>query len=60
MRKVAGSVEKKVMEIKHCAFADDLAGAGKLLALESLWDAVVYLGPFIGYYATNKKILVAC
>ena len=36
MRQVVGSVEEKGMEIKQCAFADDLAGAGKLLALKSL------------------------
>ena len=55
MRQIVESVKEKGMEIKQCAFADDLAGAGKLLALKSWWNAVVYFGPFIGYYAKSSK-----
>ena len=55
MRQIVESVKEKGMEIKQCAFADDLAGAGKLFALKSWWNAVVYFGPFIGYYAKSSK-----
>ena len=45
MRRVVGSVEGKGVDINQCAFADDLASAGRLLALKVWWDVVVYLGP---------------
>ena len=34
--------------IKHCAYADDLGGAGKLFELRKWWDKVEHYGPLFG------------
>jgi hypothetical protein len=41
--------------MKHAAFADNLFGAGDLDLLRKWWDAIVNLGPYIGYYAKASK-----
>lgn len=41
--------------VKHAAFADDLFGAGDLDHLRKWWDAIVNLGPYMGYYAKASK-----
>ena len=48
-------VKSKGGEIKEVAFANDLTGAGKLLALKSWWDAILKSGLLIGYKANPKK-----
>ena len=41
--------------VKYAAFADDLFGAGKFDHLRKWWDAIVNLGPYIGYHAKASK-----
>ena len=42
-------------ETKHVAYADDLAGIGKLLNLRKWWDDIMINGPLIGYKPNAKK-----
>ena len=42
-------------KVKQAAFADDLAGAGKLTGLRTWWDAILEKGKFIGYHAKPTK-----
>ena len=50
--------EQEVSKKKQCAFADDLAGTGMLLALKSWWDVVVYPGPFIDAKPSKSWLIV--
>ena len=52
---IAGFVLESNLHVKQVAFADDLAGAGTLEALKIWWDAIVELGPYIGYNAEPSK-----
>ena len=42
-------------EVKNAAYADDLAGTGKLQALKKWWDDVNDLGPLLGYNPKASK-----
>ena len=42
-------------EVKNAAYADDLAGTGKLHALKKWWDDVNDLGPLLGYNPKASK-----
>ena len=42
-------------EVKHAAYADDLAGAGKLKNLRTWWDNVTEIGPLLGYFPRPDK-----
>ena len=42
-------------DVKNVAFADDLAGAGKIENLKAWWDEVNRIGPMIGYYPKASK-----
>ena len=55
MNRILQVVVEKNMYVKQAAFADDISGAGKLLALKIWWDAIIYYGPFLGYYAKPSK-----
>ena len=52
IRDMAG---EKIQNPKQTAFADDLTGAGTLLALREWWDDIVDKGPYIGYFAKPSK-----
>ena len=41
--------------LKHCAYSDDLGGAGKILELEKWWEQVEHYGPLFGYYPKATK-----
>ena len=42
-------------EVMHVAFADDLAGAGRLRGIRIWWDQVKSVGPKLGYYPNASK-----
>ncbi|MEM7298736.1 MAG: C2H2-type zinc finger protein [Bacteroidota bacterium] len=42
-------------ETKQIAFADDLAGAGKLKNIKSWWDQICTKGPLLGYFPKASK-----
>ena len=42
-------------EVKHAAYTDDLAGAGKLKNLRTWWDNVTEIGPLLGYFPRPDK-----
>ena len=42
-------------DVKNVAFADDLAGAGKIENLKAWWDEVNRIGPMIGYHLKASK-----
>ena len=44
-------------DLKHVAYADDLAGAGKLHDLRIWWSRVESFGPLLGYYPKASKSL---
>ena len=48
-------VESKHKFAKIAAFADDIAGAGKLNGLRILWDEICRLGPKYGYFPQPSK-----
>ncbi|XP_066922310.1 uncharacterized protein [Clytia hemisphaerica] len=52
---VDGGMEIKSEEVKSVAFADDLAGAGKLRDLLLWWNTIVRLGPLFGYHPKASK-----
>ena len=41
--------------VKHAAFADDLFGAGLIESLKIWWDAIIKVGPLLGYTAKPSK-----
>ncbi len=49
------TLNREHSEVKLCAIADDLAGAGELVHLRQWWDRVVSKGPIIGYTAKPEK-----
>jgi hypothetical protein len=40
---------------KQVAFADDLLGAGKLIALRNWWFQIIQKGPLLGYHPNAQK-----
>ena len=42
-------------KIKHAAYADDLAGVGKLESLKRWWQNLIDFGPKLGYYPEPSK-----
>ena len=52
--------EQGVKKVKHAAYADDIAGSGKLRILRLWWNNVEQYGPLFGYYpeATKSWLLV--
>ena len=42
-------------DVKHVAYADDLAAAGKCHELLVWWKNVIKFGPLIGYNANPQK-----
>ena len=42
-------------DVKNVAFADDLAGAGKIENLKAWWDEVNRIGPMNGYHPKASK-----
>lgn len=41
--------------VKHVAFADDLAGAGKIHDIKSWWENLKSSGPGVGYFPNETK-----
>ena len=52
--------DRQNFNIKHCAYADNLGGAGKLFELRKWWGKVEHYGPLFGYYpkATKSWLIV--
>ena len=42
-------------QTKHVAYADDIAGIGKLKKLRKWWDDIVQNGPLLGYHPKASK-----
>lgn len=52
-------IEHGKTNVKQVAYADDLAGAGKLVHLKEWWDLVMVKGPEIGYLPNpTKSVLI--
>jgi len=51
----AEKVKTESVEAKIAAFADDLAGVGKLTGLKVLWDEICRTGPKYGYFPEPSK-----
>ena len=41
--------------VKQCWFADDASGAGPAAEIKKWWDALISIGPDLGYFPNNKK-----
>ena len=41
--------------MKHVAYADDIAGSGKLQKLKTWWDKIMEAGPKLGYFPKASK-----
>ena len=48
-------VQSRSVDAKIAAFADDLAGVGKLIGLKVLWDEICRIGPKYGYFPEPSK-----
>ena len=49
----------EVTEVKQVAYADDLAGAGKLVKLRNWWEMILTHGPQQGYHPNaTKSVLI--
>ena len=48
-------INHKDTHVKHVGYADDIAGAGKLMHLRQWWEEMQQLGPTFGYYPNAKK-----
>ena len=42
------------------AYADDLAGGGKIVNLRSWWDKLLEKGPPLGYFPKASEVLAGC
>ncbi|MCH2405735.1 MAG: hypothetical protein MK200_06040, partial [Nitrosopumilus sp.] len=55
MSTIINHMADKAENLKQAAFADDLTGAGNILALKIWWDMIIDIGKFIGYIAKPSK-----